>query len=118
MPKDSNFAASVKYNIGSKYGGFFGREQSRMLPDPIPSRDEIIPDPDSISESILTYPAVERAIDFAAYDPPEITLSPTEGAHPMSVPYHELSFETLTGGRIGLGYTTGSYTEMENLCLP
>jgi len=76
----------VQYNISNAQGANFHGDKLRELPDPIPCRDEIIPDPDSIPLSILNHPLGKKLeIDFAAYDPPELTLSPTEGIDPVSV---------------------------------
>jgi hypothetical protein len=53
-----------------------------MLPDPIPTRNEIIPNSDFISpESVLNYPVGnEHKVDLAAYDPPTpIVSSPVDG---------------------------------------
>ena len=74
----------------------FGQDQFKELMGPYPCRDEIIPDPDTISLSVLNYPPGKRhEINFAAYDLPEFTLSPTEGAHPGLVLYPVSSNEFL-----------------------
>lgn len=76
----------MQYNIGHSHGAHFHGDKLRELPDPIPCSDELMPDPDSIPLSILNHPlGKEHEIDFAAYDPPEITLSPVEGVDHMSV---------------------------------
>jgi hypothetical protein len=106
------FTSSVKYNIGSVDGPFFDGDRLRELRDPIPCQDEIIPDPDLVPLSILNYPlGKELKVDFAAYDPPEVTLSPMEGAHPVLV-LHLDSRSKFDQG-IGLEYITDFYTAME-----
>ena len=86
-PRNSEFTGSVKYKIrssGSDDGLF--KAKFPEMPIPIPSGDEIIPDPDFISLSVLNHPPGKRLeIDFAAYDPPEATLSALEETHPVSV---------------------------------
>jgi len=50
------------------------------LPDPIPARDEIYPDPESISLTVLKYPTGnEHEVDVAAYDDPTPTVPPIDG---------------------------------------
>ena len=67
------------------------------LLDPVPCRDEIIPDADSVPLSVLNYPLGKRhEIDFSAYDPLELTLSPAEEARPVSVLSPYSLFEILT----------------------
>lgn len=84
--KDANFMGPVKYKISSAHELIFDGNKLRDLPDPIPCRDEIIPDPDSIPLSVLNHPIGKKnEINFAAYDQPELPLSPVEGAHPMFV---------------------------------
>lgn len=86
VSRDANFTDSVQYNVGSAYGPFFPEGHLRDLPDPIPCGEKIIPKPDTISPSVLNHPTGRRLeINFAAYDPPELTLSPVEGVHPVSV---------------------------------
>ena len=84
-PRSAEFTGSVKYKIrsGKGYDGLFKAKFPEM-PKSIPSRDEIIPDPDSIPLSVLNNPPGKRLeIDFAAYDPPEATLSALEETHPV-----------------------------------
>ncbi|KAF9781672.1 hypothetical protein BJ322DRAFT_1161455 [Thelephora terrestris] len=79
------------YNTASTPGAF---HQLQDLSEPIPCREEIIPDPDSIPLSILHNPLKKRhEIDFAAYDPPELTLSPAEGAHPLLGVYYGFIYD-------------------------
>ena len=87
MPRSAEFMGSVKYKIRSSEiddGVFKAKfpERSNM----VSRRDEMIPDPDSIPLSVLNHPLGKRLeIDFAAYDPPEATLSTLEETHPVSV---------------------------------
>ena len=84
-PRRAKFTVSVKYKIRSSESndGLFKAKFPEM-PMPMPSRDEIIPDPDSISLSVLNHPPEKRLeIDFAAYDPPNATLSVFEETHPL-----------------------------------
>ena len=65
----------LQYKIASEGSGFHG-DKLRALPDPIPAKKEIIPDPDSIPLSVLNYPTENtHEIDFAAYDSPALTVS-------------------------------------------
>ena len=88
----------MQYNIGSAQGASFHGDKLRELPDPTPCPDEIIPDPDSLPLSILNHPLGKKhEIDFAAYDPPELTHSPPEGSDPVLVVLcFGSSFEVLT----------------------
>jgi hypothetical protein len=98
LPRSTDFTNPMQYNIGSAQGASFHGDKLRELPDPTPCRDEIIPDPDSIPLSILNHPlGGKNEIDFAAYDPPELTLSPAEGDDPMLALHPDSSFEVLTG---------------------
>lgn len=77
-------------------GALFSGENLRGLQYPIPCRDEIIPDPDSVPLSVLHYSTKERCrVDFSAYDPPEPTPPPAEGTHPVLVPLHSFSVRDL-----------------------
>ena len=83
----------------------FHGDKLRELPDPIPCRDEMIPDPDSIPLSILNHPIGKRhEKNFSAYDPPEVTHSPEEEGDPLSVLHPDSSFAILTGNRLGVYY--------------
>lgn len=63
---------AIQYNISEEGEGFHG-DKLRALPDPIPARDEIIPNLDSVPMSVLNHPVGNKhEVDFAAYD-----LSPT-----------------------------------------
>lgn len=87
----------MQYNFCSTHGPVFEEDQFKELNDPIPCRDELIPDPDSIPLSVLNQPLGKRhEINFAAYDPPEPTLPPTEGDHPGLVLCVVPSFGVLT----------------------
>ena len=90
----------MQYNIGSAQGASFHGDKLRELPDPTPCPDEIIPDPDSLPLSILNHPLGKKhEIDFAAYDPTELTHSPPEGIDPVLVVLcFDSSFEVLTTG--------------------
>ena len=99
LPRDAGFMGSIQYNIGCVEGATFHGKKLQELPYPMPCRDEIIPDPDSIPLSILNYPLGKKhEVDFAAYDSPELTHSPTEGTVPVLAVLHiDSSFEVLTG---------------------
>ena len=97
-PRSAEFTVSVKYKIRSSESddGLFKAKFPEM-PMPMPFRDEIIPDPDSISLSVLNNPPGKRLeIDFAAYDPPEATLSALEETHPVLVRFPSPLLEILT----------------------
>ena len=99
-PRSAEFTVSVKYKIRSSKSddGLFKTKFPEM-PMPMLSRDEIIPDPDSIPLSILNHPPGKRLeIDFAAYDPPETTLSALEETHPVSVLCPSSLLKILTAG--------------------
>ena len=84
----TDFTGSTQYNISCVEGAVFRGDKLRELPDPTPCRDEIIPDPDSIPLFILNYPlGKKQEPDFAAYDPPELALSPTDGVDPVLVAF-------------------------------
>ena len=69
-----DLTAVVQYNLCSGDGGFHG-DKLRALPDPIPARNEIIPDPDLIPLSVLNHPIGNKyEVDFAAYDSPTPTV--------------------------------------------
>ena len=83
VPGKTRFIGPMKYNFCSSHGPAFEEDQFQELTTPIPCRDEVIPDPGSISLSILNHPTGKRhEINFAAYDPPEFTTSHTEEVHP------------------------------------
>jgi hypothetical protein len=64
----------LQFNIASEENGFQG-DKLRELPDPIPARDEVFPDPDSVPLNTLIYPTGSRhEIDYAAYD--DFTTAP------------------------------------------
>ena len=97
-PRSAEFTVSVKYKIRSSESneGLF-KAKFPERPTPIPSKDEIIPDPDSIPLSVLNNPPGKRPeIAFAAYDPPEATLSALEETHPVSVLRPSSLLEILT----------------------
>ena len=97
-PVNTGFTDFLQYNICSVYGLFFHGDKLRELPDPIPCRKEIIPNPDSIPLTVLNHPlGRSQEIDFAAYDPPEVTFSPAEGGDPVFVLRLDSPFVTLTG---------------------
>ena len=99
MLGDANFRFSVKYKVGSSHGIVVDGDRLRDVPDPVPCRDETIPDPDSVPLSILNHPIGKRhELNFAAYDPPELAPCPGEGTHPVSVfcitfPFKDLTIE-------------------------
>ena len=95
----------MKYNIASTNGFLFHGDKLRELREPNVWGLDVIPEPDSVPLSVLSYPTGKGdEVDFAAYDPPELTLSPIEGAHPVLVPLLEHPFEILTGNRLGVYY--------------
>ena len=58
-----------QYQIGHESGSTFHGDQLRELPDPIPARDEIIPDPDSIPLTVLNHPlGTKNEVPCAAYE--------------------------------------------------
>ena len=79
-----NLTSALQFSIASECDIFHG-DRLRRLPDPIPARNEIIPDPDSIPLSILIYPTGSKhQIDFAAYDASTPTVPlPTDGPDAM-----------------------------------
>ena len=99
LPRYADLTFSIQYNIGCVEGATFHGNKLRELPYPTPCRDEIIPDPDSIPLSILNHPLGKKhEVDFAAYDPPELTHFPAEGTVPvLAVLQLDPSFEVLTG---------------------
>lgn len=65
----------MQYNVANEREGFHG-DKLRALPDSIPARDEVIPNPDSIPLSVLNHPTGSKhEIDFAAYDHSTSTVS-------------------------------------------
>ena len=97
VPRNTGFTGFFKYKIPSENDIMSFEFKLPELEKPISCRDELIPDPDSIPLSILNYPPGKRlAIDLAAYDPPEAMLSPSEGTHPLSVPFPNSPLEILT----------------------
>lgn len=84
VSQDSGLTSSIKYRISSAREMSSGGNKLPELSAPIPSGEEIIPEPNSIPLSVLNHPLGEKLkINFAAYDPPELTLSPTKGTHPL-----------------------------------
>jgi hypothetical protein len=62
----------------------FHGDKLRELPDPIPARDEIIPDPDSIPLAILNHPLeTKHEVDYDAYDEQVPEPYPEEGPDAM-----------------------------------
>jgi len=92
-----NGSRSSQYNIASAHGiEFFYNKQFREVLDPIPSRGEMLSDPNSIPLSVLNHPPGKaHEIDLAAYDPLELTLSPVEGAHPILGVYYGFLYDPL-----------------------
>ena len=65
----------AQYDICSADDGFHG-DRLRALPDPIPAKNGVIPDPDSIPLNVLNHPIGDKhEVDFAAYDPLVVSLS-------------------------------------------
>ena len=59
----------------------FHGDKLRELPDPIPARDEIIPDPDSVPLTVLNHPlGTKHEVDFGAYEEQAPVAPPGEGA--------------------------------------
>ena len=93
-PRNTVFTGAIKYKLLSE--ALF-RVRIPQRPNVISRVDEIIPDPDSIPLSVLNHPPGKRLeINFAAYDPPEIALSPSEETHSVSVPCPNAPLEILT----------------------
>ena len=96
---------SLQYDLCSVHGLTFHGDKLRELPDRTLRKDEIIPDQDSISSSILNHlPGKRHEKDFSAYDPPELVHAPTEEGDPLSVLHLDSSFTMLTGNRLGVYY--------------
>ena len=114
---------SVKYNLGSARGLFFPDDQLRELPDPIPCRNDMIPEPDSIPpKSVLNnhfrrrLPVPiwrRREINFAAFRPPVPTLPSAESDR--SVLVISSLFVRDADRVVDLGCTMGLYTWKGNL---
>lgn len=91
------FTDFLQYSIAHTGVAIHG-DKLRELPEPIACRDEIIPNPDSTPLSILNHPlGTKHEIDFAAYDPTELSLSPEGGDDPVLVLYFDLLFTMLIG---------------------
>ena len=75
-----DLTVTTQYSISSEDTGFHG-DRLRSLPDPVPVKNEIIPDPDSVPLSVLNHPiGSKHEKDFAAYDCPAPTVSsPVDG---------------------------------------
>ena len=97
-PVNADFTDLLQYKICNTHGPAFDGDKLRELPNPIPCRYEIIPNPDSIPLTVLNHPlGISQEIDLAAYDPPDLTLSPAAGGDPVFVLRFGSSFATLTG---------------------
>jgi len=71
------FTNLFQFQIGHENGSVFHGDKLRELPDPIPARDEIIPDPDSIPLTVLNHPlGTKHEVPCAAYE--EIPAPPSE----------------------------------------
>ena len=118
VTRNTDFMRSAKYNLGSARGLFFPNDQLRELPDPIPCRNDVIPEPDSIPpESVLNNPISKRLeINLAAFRPPEPTLSSAENDHPVSV-FSRLYVRDADRA-VDLECTMGSYTSKGNPWIP
>ena len=57
------FTNLSQYQIGFENGNVLHGDRLRDLPDRIPARDDIIPDPDSIPLTVLNYPLGTRYED-------------------------------------------------------
>ena len=67
-----------QYQLYNKNGAALHRDQLRELPDPIPARDEIIPDPDSVPLAVLVHPlGTKHEIPLGAYEE-ELPALPSE----------------------------------------
>ena len=63
------FTNFYQYQIPHESGSSFHGDKLRELPDPIPARDEIIPDPDSVPLTVLNHPlGTKHEVDFGAYE--------------------------------------------------
>ena len=93
----------VKYKISSVCQHILSLHLPRDLPGPTPDTGGEIPDPESIPLSVLERPLGKRqGINFAAYDPPELSLM--EDTHPVSVLCIDSLFTALTRNRLGVYY--------------
>ena len=69
-----------QYQLYNESGAALNRNQLRELPDPIPARDEIIPDPDSIPLAVLIHPlGTKHEIPLDAYEEQLPVLPSEEG---------------------------------------
>lgn len=82
------------YKIGGSHGVVVDGDRLRDIPDPIPCRDETIPDPDSVPLSILNHPIGKRyEPNVAAYGPPELASCLGEGTHPVLGVYYGFIYQ-------------------------
>ena len=59
----------LQYQIHYESGLYFGGKRLRELPNPIPARDEIIPDPDSVPLTVLNHPVgTQNGVPSVAYE--------------------------------------------------
>jgi len=78
------FTKLSQYQIAYESGSVFHGDRLRELPDPIPARDEIIPDPDSIPLTVLNHPlGTKHEVDFGAYE--KQVPAPPSGEGPDAV---------------------------------
>ena len=93
----------MKYKIGSVCQYTCSLHVPQDLPGLTPDTGCEFPDPESIPLSVLEHPLGKRhEINFAAYDPPELSL--VEDTHPVSVLCINLLFTALTRNRLGVYY--------------
>ena len=73
-----DLTAIVQYRMMCNWADPFWGDKLREPPYPIPPDSEIIPDQDSVPLGVLIHPVGHRLeIDFAAYDSPTSTASPS-----------------------------------------
>lgn len=76
----TTFTNLSQYQIVQESEISFHGDRLRELPDPIPARDEIIPDPDSIPLTILNHPlGTKLEAPTAAFEEPIPPIPSGEG---------------------------------------
>ena len=78
------FTNLQQYQVAHESGSTFHGDKLRELPDPIPAREEIIPNPDSIPLTVLNHPlGTKHEIDFSAYEEQFVEPPSEEGPDAM-----------------------------------
>ena len=77
----TSFTNLLQYQVAYESGSVFHGDKLRELPDPIPAREEIIPNPDSIPLTVLNHPlGTKHEIDFSAYEEQFVEPPSEEGS--------------------------------------